>query len=104
MDEHTEPNYMAVFLWLGVLTACEIGVTFLPMAKFLIGILLVGMALTKAGMVGLYFMHLKFERSTLGVIALTPLFLCVLLVFALLPDSSAVDHQTANRPAAAAHE
>jgi hypothetical protein len=31
-------------------------------------------------------MHLKFEKRTLGIIAMTPLILCTLLIIALLPD------------------
>lgn len=92
---HAEPNYMGVFWWLFGLTIVEIGVIYMPLAKLLIGILLVGLALSKASLVAMYFMHLKFERRTLGLIVVTPLFLCVLLVFALLPDHSAVPHQSA---------
>jgi cytochrome c oxidase subunit 4 len=96
---HTQPNYIGVFWWLLALTVVEVGVIFLPMAKLLIAILLVGMALTKASLVAMYFMHLKFEPRTLGLIAVTPLVLCVLLVFALLPDHSATPHQTGAAPA-----
>ena len=103
MVEHKEPNYIAVFWWLGVLTVAEIAATFLRIPRVLIGILLVGLALTKASLVALFYMHLRFERTTLGIIAATPLLLCVLLVFALLPDLSAVSHHTANVPAAEAH-
>jgi cytochrome c oxidase subunit 4 len=92
---HAEPNYMAIFGWLFVLTVVEIGVIFLPIAKLLIAIMLVGLAITKAALVAMYFMHLRFERRTLAVIAVTPMLLCVLLVFALLPDHSAVPHQSA---------
>ncbi len=92
---HAEPNYMGVFWWLFGLTIVEIGVIYMPLAKLLIGILLVGLALSKASLVAMYFMHLKFERRTLGLIVVTPLFLCLLLVFALLPDHSAVPHQSA---------
>ena len=99
MEAHKEPNYIAVFWWLGILTVAEIACTFLPIARVLIAILLVGLALTKAALVALFFMHLRFERTTLGIIAVTPLFLCVLLVLALLPDNSAVAHQTLNKPA-----
>ena len=99
---HTEPNYMAVFWWLAILTVCEVGTTFLPIPHLFIGILLVGMAFTKALLVAMFFMHLRFERSTLGVIAVTPMLICVLLVFALLPDLGAVVHLTV-RPAASAN-
>jgi len=92
---HKHPNYMAIFWWLLALTIIEVGVIFMPLAKVLIAILLVGLALTKAALVAMYFMHLKFERTTLGLIAVTPLVLCVLLVFALLPDHTAAPHQTA---------
>ncbi len=83
---HTEPNYIGVFWWLLALTILEIAVIYMPMARLVIVILLVGLALSKAVLVAMYFMHLKFERVTLGVIALTPLILCVFLILMLLPD------------------
>jgi len=85
---HTEPNYIAVFWWLLALTIIEIAVIYLPIAKIVIVVLLVGLAFSKASLVGMYFMHLKFERLTLGMIALTPLILCVFLILMLLPDIS----------------
>ena len=84
---HQEPNYWAVIITLSILTLVEIGVIYLPLEKFSIGVLLVGFALTKAMLVAIYFMHLKFEKTTLAIIAATPLVLCTLLMFALLPDS-----------------
>ena len=93
-----EPNYLAVFWWLVGLTIVEVGVVYLPLDKVVINILLVGFALSKVALVALYFMHLRFEPMTLGAIALVPLLLCVLLVFALLPDHLAVRHQTAPTP------
>jgi caa(3)-type oxidase subunit IV len=90
---HKLPNYIAIFWWLLALTILEVGVIFTPLARVLVAILLVGMALSKASLVAMYFMHLKFERTALGLIALTPLLLCVLLVFALLPDLSGAPHQ-----------
>ncbi len=83
---HTEPNYFGVFWWLLALTILEIAVIYVPMARLIIVILLIGLALSKAILVAMYFMHLKFERVTLGVIALTPLILCVFLILMLLPD------------------
>ena len=102
---HEEPNYMGVFWWLLALTISEIAVIYAPMPKFAIVILLIGMALTKASLVALYYMHLKFERTTLGVIALTPLILCIFLVFMLTPDLGAVLHQSpkTEAPAESAH-
>ncbi len=83
---HTETNYIGVFWWLSGLTILEIAVIYVPMARLIVVILLIGLALSKAVLVAMYFMHLKFERVTLGVIALTPLILCVFLILMLLPD------------------
>ncbi|MFI5342099.1 MAG: cytochrome C oxidase subunit IV family protein [Candidatus Methylomirabilales bacterium] len=96
---HKQPNYIAIFWWLLALTILEIGVIFTPLARVLIAILLVGLALSKASLVAMYFMHLKFEIRTLGLIAVTPLLLCLLLVFALLPDLSGTPHHTVGAPA-----
>jgi cytochrome c oxidase subunit 4 len=83
---HEEPNYMGVFWWLLVLTILEIAVIYAPFAKFAIVILLIGMALTKASLVALYYMHLKFEKRTVGTIAIVPLVLCVFPSLMLTPD------------------
>ena len=100
---HKEPNYMAIFWWLLALTIIEIGATRLPVPHMIIAILLVGMALSKAALVAMYFMHLKFERHTLAIIAVTPLFLCIFLSLMLLPDSGSKDRVTPP-PAAASTE
>ncbi|HET7340659.1 MAG TPA: cytochrome C oxidase subunit IV family protein [Methylomirabilota bacterium] len=101
-DSHKHPNYMAIFWMLAILTVVELVVIFLPFGKFTNGVLLCGLALGKAALVAMYFMHLKFEARTLGLIAVTPLAIATLLVFVILPDGFAVAHKTANRPAAEA--
>ena len=102
---HEEPNYMGVFWWLLVLTILEIGVIYAPFARMAIVLLLIGMALTKASLVALYYMHLAFEKRTLGLIALTPLLLCVFLIFALTPDLGAIVHHSpkSEAPAEGSH-
>ena len=87
---HESPNYIGIFWWLLALTIAELAVIYAPIPKVAIVIMLIGLALTKASLVALYYMHLAFERRTLAVVALTPLFLCVFLVFALTPDLGAV--------------
>lgn len=93
-SRHEAVNYIAVFWWLLGLTIIEVVVIFLPVARLLIVILLVGLALSKASLVAMYFMHLRFERRTLALIAITPLVLCLLLVFGLLPDHAATPHRS----------
>lgn len=89
---HKSPNYMAVFYWLAALTVLEIGAYYLPPpSKYVI---LVALALSKAALVAMYFMHLRFERRTLAYIALTPLAMGTLLVLILLPDHRGTEHRT----------
>jgi cytochrome c oxidase subunit 4 len=94
VEQHQEPNYIGVLVWLAILTLAEIAVVLTGVPKLPKVILLVGMALSKASLVALYFMHLKFERSTLMVIAFTPLLICSFLVFMLFPDLTATPHQS----------
>jgi cytochrome c oxidase subunit 4 len=83
---HAEPNYIAVFVWLAALTAVEVAVVYLPLTKLAMAAILVVLAFTKASLVALYFMHLKFERRTMLIVAVTPVILCVFLMFMLIPD------------------
>ena len=98
--DHKHPNYMAIFYWLAILTVGEIAVVFLPhyigISKLTVGVFLCAFAIVKAAMVAMYFMHLKFETRTLGLIAVTPLAIATLLVFVILPDAFFVNHKTAN--------
>jgi cytochrome c oxidase subunit IV len=83
---HAEPNYLGVFWWLLALTILEVAVVYMPIAKMVIAIMLVTLAVTKAALVAMYFMHLKFERRTLALVALSPFVLCLFLILMLMPD------------------
>ena len=86
-DGHKEhPKYMNIFWWLLALTIIEVAIAIPDYNVILKGILLIGLACSKAILVANYFMHLKFEKKTLAVIVVTPFLICVLLVFALMPD------------------
>jgi len=87
-DSHTKTNNMTIFWWLLALTILEIGVIYLNIHRLVIIILLVGFALAKAALVAMYFMHLRFEKPTLAMIAVTPLIICLFLILMLLPDMS----------------
>ena len=83
---HTQPNYMGIFWVLLVLTMIEVGLTLIGLPKLVVGSLLVILAVWKAALVAMYFMHLKFERRTLAMIAIVPFVLCLFLILILLPD------------------
>jgi cytochrome c oxidase subunit IV len=85
---HVAPNYMKIWLYLFVLTVVEVLIAFvsgLPDA-FLILILLV-LALWKALLVALYYMHLKFEPRRLWFVVMSPLPLVVILIGVVLLES-----------------
>jgi caa(3)-type oxidase subunit IV len=83
---HSHPNYMRIFWILLVLTVLEVAIAYMALPKILLVSLLVVLAVWKAALVALHFMHLKFERRTLMMIALSPFVLCVFLILMLMPD------------------
>lgn len=84
--EHSGPNYIAVFIYLSVLTAIELGVYAMGLPQVAKVGLLVALAWAKAVLVAMYFMHLAIERRVLAIIAITPIVLVTFLCFMLLPD------------------
>src|SRR5208282_842910 len=86
--EHGEASYIAIFVYLSVLTGAELAVYawFPGVVKISF---LVALAWAKAALVAMYFMHLRFERRTLALIAFVPVMLVTFLTFMLMPDLTA---------------
>jgi caa(3)-type oxidase subunit IV len=83
---HSQNNYIKIFIILSVLTVIEVGLVYMGLPKMLLATLLVIFAVWKAALVAMHFMHLKFEKKTLTIVALVPFVLCVFLILMLLPD------------------
>ena len=83
---HKQPNYAGVFWSLLILTIFEIITANLPLVKPVIVVSLVLLAITKALLVALFYMHLKFEKYVIYIIATFPLFLAVFLTVMVLCD------------------
>jgi cytochrome c oxidase subunit IV len=80
-NSHKHPNYMAIFWWLFGLTVVEVGFSvFFDLPKVVMILGLLGFAVVKAALVALYFMHLKFEPKSLGIIVGSTLILGAILV------------------------
>lgn len=75
-----KPNYLAVFGALAVLTAIEVVVASTSIGSAVLVPLLLAMALAKASLVALYYMHLRYEGPILRVIAAVPLLLVVIVI------------------------
>lgn len=87
--EHAErphPNYWVVFFGLALLTVVELWVAKLAWPKTTVILLLVFLAVWKALMVALYFMHLRFETNRIRIMVVAPLPLAVILVVAVIQE------------------
>lgn len=83
-EGHAQPKYMAIWGALAVLTAIEVGVAFLGLSRSATILALLGLAVWKALLVALYFMHLKFESTALRIVAAAPLLPAALLIVIVL--------------------
>jgi cytochrome c oxidase subunit 4 len=88
-EEHAEPNYIAIFIYLAVLTGVELLVYAMSFPTTIKIGLLVALAMAKAILVAMYFMHLAMERKGLWIIAATPMVLVAFCYLMLRPDLSA---------------
>jgi cytochrome c oxidase subunit IV len=74
-------TYVLVFVALAVITALEVAVTYLPLPRAPV---LVPMALAKAALVALFYMHLKYDRRIFGLVFAAGLLMGIGLILALL--------------------
>ena len=95
--EGKKPRYMLVWGGLALLTAIEVGTAFLVRAALggvvaerhlttLIVLILIGLAIWKAMLVALYFMHLKWETRALKWLAAAPLLPATIMVVVVLME------------------
>ena len=84
--EHADPPYFLVWGVLFVLTMAEVGYAFMSLPKIWLALGLIFMAVWKALLVALYYMHLRFEPRRLWVLVTAPLPLAVILVIAVLTE------------------
>ena len=80
-QQHKQNNYLGVFVALAALTALEVGVTYLPVPKILV---LLPLALAKASLVAMYFMHLKNDLPIYRYIFLFGILMGVILIISLI--------------------
>ena len=83
---HSTAAYLKIFYILLVLTIVEVSIVYLHLPRLLLVGLLIILAVWKAALVAMHFMHLKFEKTTLSIVAVVPFVLCVFLILMLLPD------------------
>jgi cytochrome c oxidase subunit 4 len=87
MEEHAEPpRYILIWVVLLVLTLGEVGYAFMDLPKIWLASGLIIMALWKALLVAMYYMHLRYEPRRLWVLAASPLPLALILILAVITE------------------
>lgn len=82
-----KPNYYFIWLLLFVLTVVEVGVAFMAgLPRNILILVLVGLAIWKALLVAANYMHLRFERKRLIILAAVPIPLAFIFVLAVLTE------------------
>ncbi|MBI1749624.1 MAG: cytochrome C oxidase subunit IV family protein [Acidobacteria bacterium] len=75
-----------VWVWLVAITGVEVYLAYMHLPPVTMLLLLIGMSVVKAGLIMSYFMHLRFEKSSL-VWALIPATLfCIGMLTMIFPD------------------
>ncbi|MFQ5866302.1 MAG: cytochrome C oxidase subunit IV family protein, partial [bacterium] len=70
--KHAHPNYTAVWAWLLLLLIISVTAVYLPFSPALTVTFIFIVAVVKAGLVAMNFMHLKFEERLVRYIAVIP--------------------------------
>lgn len=80
--------YWIIFVWLAVLTALEVGVVYVPgIAKGLLVSALLLLAVTKAALVALFYMHLHDETRWLRLTVAIPMAVPAFYAFVLIAEA-----------------
>ena len=85
MAHENRPNYLLVWLGLVVLVIVSVGASMILPKRAALALIFT-VAAIKALLVALNFMHLRYERRWLYALALVPLLIVAVLLFALFPD------------------
>ena len=81
-------TYWIIFGWLTGLTALEVSLVYLPMGKTPMVTGLIALALVKAGLVAMFFMHLKYETPVLRKTVFLPFLILTLYAFVFIMESA----------------
>ena len=83
---NAHPNYFAIWVWLVALAIAGVVASYLPVARPVVIFLIFLVAAIKAVLVGLFYMHLKFEGGVIYTIVLVPVALAAIMTIILFPD------------------
>jgi len=87
-QEHKHPPYILIWVVLLLLTLAEVAMSLYMtnVSRVWLAVGLILMAVWKAVLVAMYYMHLKYEPARLWILAVSPLPLAVILVLAVISE------------------
>lgn len=83
---NAHPNYWGIWAWLLGLTVVEVAISQAALPRSFLILVLVGLAIWKALLVALYFMHLRWEGNRMRIFAIAPLPFTVIVVVAVIME------------------
>lgn len=87
----TEKRYWMIALFLGIVTAVEIAIAYIPdLNRTLLTVGLIGLGILKFSVVVGWFMHLRFENKTMNRLFAIGLVLALSLFFVVLATFSGI--------------
>jgi caa(3)-type oxidase subunit IV len=89
MSAHSKKEYIVVFFVLTLLTAIELGIKYMSISRAAMITGLVGLAISKAICVAMFYMHLKSETRSLRLVIGVPLLFPFLYAAVLVAESIA---------------
>jgi len=72
-------TYLIVFAWLAVMTAIEVAIAALPIQEEVKVIALIALAVVKAALVVLFYMHLRYDSKWYWITLIVPIFFVLLV-------------------------
>ena len=87
-QEHSHPPYILIWVVLLVLTLAEVAMSLYMtnVSKVVLAVGLILMAVWKAALVAMYYMHLRYEPARLWILAISPIPLAFILVLAVISE------------------
>ena len=85
-QEHAHPRYYLIWFILAALTLAEVVYAFLDLPRVVLAVGLILMAVWKAVLVAMYYMHLRYEPARLWIMAISPLPFAVILVLFVITE------------------
>ncbi len=87
-SEHNNHSRLYLMVWSGllILTIVEVILAYQPMGVALMLGLLLLLSFGKTGLIVAYFMHLRWERSSLVLTIIPAVAFCIAMMFIVFPD------------------